>query len=97
MSLYACPVGAKFQITLPKSIRLALGIKGKGDMVALNMEGAKITLAKARIEPEEPFSEEEWAKILAMSQEPANKSFSSGKAFLKDTRKITARIKKKHH
>ncbi|MBI4668035.1 MAG: AbrB/MazE/SpoVT family DNA-binding domain-containing protein [Elusimicrobia bacterium] len=88
MHAYGCSVGAKFQITLPKAVRAALHIEKKGEMVGFMVQGERVILAKARIEPEETFTQEEWDKLLRLAQEQPEKSFKSGKEFLQDFRKF---------
>ncbi len=62
--IFMSPVGAKAQITLPKAVRRALGVKEKEDMIGFIVEGTRVALT--RIEPvasSDPFTDEEWKKI----------------------------------
>ena len=93
MQFYGCSIGAKFQMTIPKEVRAALGIRHKGEMVGFAVDGAKVSLTKARMEPEESFTAEEWHKILKLAHEKPSKTFHSADAFLKDMKKITSREK----
>lgn len=49
METFCSPVGAKFQITLPKRVREALGIAKPGDLVGFRLDGARVTMARAKI------------------------------------------------
>lgn len=49
METYSSAVGAKFQITLPKKVRQALGIKDPGTLVGFRIEGTRVTIARAKI------------------------------------------------
>jgi|GEM_PF-2163294 len=95
MQTYGCPIGAKFQVTIPKEVRMVLGIKSKGDLVGFMVEGNHVNLTKARIQAEEVFSDEEWQKILQLSKEPSTKTFKSGRAFLKDLKKHTQKLSRR--
>ena len=58
------PVGAKAQVTLPKSVREALHLKAQHDLVGFVIQGDRVALT--RIEPvpsSDPFTEAEWKKI----------------------------------
>ena len=67
------PVGAKAQVTLPKSVREALHLKAQHDLVGFIIQGGRVALT--RIEPvpsADPFTDEEWKKIERLaSQTPA--------------------------
>ena len=67
------PVGAKAQVTLPKSVREALHLKAQHDLVGFIIQGDRVALT--RIEPvpsSDPFTEAEWAKIKQLAtQSPA--------------------------
>ena len=66
-------VGAKAQVTLPKSVREALHLKAQHDLVGFVIHGGRVALT--RIEPvpsSDPFTDEEWKKIERLaSQAPA--------------------------
>ena len=71
-------LGAKAQVTLPRLVRQALGLKEKQDLVGFIIDGKRVALT--RIEPvpsSDPFTVAEWLKL---KEEPA-------------TAKITKRIK----
>ena len=58
------PVGAKAQVTLPKSVREALHLKAQHDLVGFVIQGGRVALT--RIEPvpsSDPFTDAEWVKI----------------------------------
>ena len=67
------PVGAKAQITLPKSVREALHLKAQHDLVGFVIRGGRVALT--RIEPvpsSDPFTDREWKQIdRLVSQVPA--------------------------
>ena len=49
METFACPVGAKFQVTLPKRVRAALGIEKPGELVGFRVERGRVVMARAKI------------------------------------------------
>ncbi|MDE2292578.1 MAG: AbrB/MazE/SpoVT family DNA-binding domain-containing protein [Elusimicrobia bacterium] len=78
METLSSPVGAKFQITLPKRIRAALGIRKAGERVGFRLEGSRVVLAKAEVRfEEEPFTDEEWAKLVAMVRSAPRPAYSA--------------------
>ena len=91
MQTWSSPVGVKFQITLPKKIREALGIRQAGELIGFLLDGSKVVLTKAEITPQgETFTEKEWAKLVALSEAPARKSYSA-KSYISRHRKLTQR------
>ena len=67
------PVGAKAQVTLPKSVREALHLKAQHDLVGFVIQGNRVALT--RIEPvpsTDPFTNTEWKTIEQLAaQTPA--------------------------
>ncbi len=85
--MYMSPLGVKAQVTLPKVVRKALGLKEKKDFVGFVVEGHRVALT--RIEPvpsTNPFTEEEWVKIERLAAKPPLVVFTSSKASLKHLR-----------
>lgn len=91
MQTWSSHVGAKFQITLPKKVREALGVSRPGELVGFLVDGSKITLTKAEICPQaDPFTEEEWGKLLGLAKSPARKA-RAARHFLARHRTLTRR------
>ena len=91
MQTFSSPVGAKFQITLPKKVREALGIRQAGDLVGFLVDGSKVALAKAEIAPQgQAFTESEWAKLVGLSEAPVRKT-RSAKAYIQRHRGLIRR------
>ena len=87
--IFMSPLGAKAQVTLPKAVRLALGLKEKEDVLGFIVDGKKVALT--RIEPipsSNPFTEEEWEKIERLASAPPAAVFTSSKESLKHLRKM---------
>lgn len=75
--LFLSPLGNKAQVTLPKAVREALGVKEKRDLVGFVVDGHRV--AVTRIEPvpsSDPFTEEEWKKIRRLAAKPPVAAFS---------------------
>lgn len=76
------PVGKKAQVTLPKPVREALGVKEKEDMVGFVVEGRRVALT--RVEPvisSDPFTEDEWRKIEKLAaKKPVAAFHTSGES-----------------
>lgn len=73
--IYLSPLGEKAQITLPKAVRKALGLREK-DLVGFFVERNRV--AVSRIEPlssSDPFTKEEWAKIRKLASRPPRAVF----------------------
>ena len=72
-TIITSPVGAKAQITLPKSVRQALHLKAQHDLVGFVIQGGRVALT--RIEPvpsSDPFADHEWKIIEQLvSRAPA--------------------------
>lgn len=82
------PVGKKAQVTLPKPVRQALGVKEKEDMVGFVIEGRRVALT--RVEPlisSDPFTEEEWNKIEKLVAKKPTASFQDSRGSLAYLRK----------
>ncbi|MBI4248026.1 MAG: AbrB/MazE/SpoVT family DNA-binding domain-containing protein [Elusimicrobia bacterium] len=89
MQTWSSHVGAKFQVTLPKKVRDILGIRNKGEIIGFVADGSKVFLTKAEITPQaDPFTEDEWAKMLRLSESRAKKT-SPAKEFLRRHRRLT--------
>jgi len=90
MQTWSSPVGAKFQITLPKQVRETLGISRPGELVGFLVDGSRITLTKAEITPQaDPFTEAEWAKLVHLATAPAQAV--PAKRFLARHKRLTRR------
>ena len=91
MQTWSSHVGAKFQITLPKKIREALGVSRPGELVGFFVDGSKITLTKAEIAPQaDSFTEAEWGKLLGLAKSPVKKA-RAARQFLVRHRTLTRR------
>ena len=91
MQTWSSPVGVKFQITIPKPVREALGVGRPGELVGFSVDGSQITLSKAKIAPQaDSFTEAEWNKLVRMAKSPAKKT-RSAKNFLARHKKLTRR------
>lgn len=89
MQTWSSPIGVKFQITLPKKVREALGIRSPGELVGFVVDGTKVVLTKAAIVAQgETFTEEEWAKLTRLADVPVRKSYGA-KAYLRRHRRLT--------
>ena len=89
METWSSHVGAKFQITLPKHVRKALGITHPGELVGFLVDGSEITLTKAEITPQaDPFTEAEWSKLVRLAKSPAKKTLPA-KRFLARHKRLT--------
>lgn len=69
--IITAPVGAKAQVTLPKSVREALHLKARQDLVGFVIQGDRVALT--RIEPvpsSNPFTAVEWARIERLAAQP---------------------------
>ena len=67
------PVGAKAQVTLPKSVREALHLKAQHDLVGFVIQGGRVALTRIEAVPStDPFTDGEWKKIEQLAaQTPA--------------------------
>lgn len=91
MQTWSSPVGAKFQITIPKPVREALGVGRPGELIGFSVDGSRITLSKAEIAPKaDSFTEDEWRKLIRLAKSPARKT-RSAKSFLARHEKLTCR------
>ena len=89
MYTWSSPIGAKFQITIPKGVREALGIHHSGETIGFLHDGSKVVLTKAEIVPEgQTFTEEEWTKLICLSETPVRKTYSA-KAYIVRHQKLT--------
>jgi len=89
MQTWSSHVGAKFQITLPKHVREAMGITHPGELVGFLVDGSKITLTRAEISPRgDAFTEAEWTKLVRLAKFPAKKT-SPAKRFLARHKRLT--------
>ena len=78
-------LGPKGQITLPKEVRIVIGVLEKGDLVGfmLDKKSGSVKLAKMDVRPsEESYTAEELRKLLKIAHDKQSKSFVSAKDFL---------------
>ena len=78
-------LGAKAQVTLPKAVRHALGLRAKEDVVGFIVNGNRVALT--RVEPlpsSDPFTDEEWGKIRKLATRGPVGGFSGSKQSLKE-------------
>lgn len=90
MTWVTAPLGPKGQITLPKEIREALGLKNKGDLVGFVVDPNSSTVRLTRMElhpAKENYTEDELRKLAGLAKE-GGKKFSSPEDFLKHIEKI---------
>ena len=91
MTWVTATLGPKGQITLPKAIRQALGLREKGELVGFILdEGSKsVRLARMEIRPaREGYSEEELRKLMGIAKERGGKKFASAEDFLRHLDKL---------
>ena len=80
------PLSSKAQLTLPKRVREFLGVREKGDRggFLIDEKAHRIMIARVDLVPaEQPYTDEEIRKLLALRKEPGGKTFDSAEAFLK--------------
>ncbi|MBI5245182.1 MAG: AbrB/MazE/SpoVT family DNA-binding domain-containing protein [Elusimicrobia bacterium] len=83
--MFLSHLGNKAQVTLPKAVRQALGLKVKEDVVGFIVEGNRV--AVTRVEPlpsSDPFTDEEWKKIRKLAARGPVSGFSGSKESLKE-------------
>ena len=86
MTWFTATLGPKGQITLPKKVRMALGIVEKGGTVGfvLDEKAGSVRLAKMEVRPaEDAYTEEELRKMLKIARTKDRKRFDSAEDFLK--------------
>ncbi len=89
MTMAMSVVGEKAQITLPKAVRAALKIHGKGERVGFIMEGRQVILTKVAVVPVTPdYTDAELDALERLSRERPVRTFRSGKAFMKALRNM---------
>lgn len=89
MALATSVVGAKAQVTLPKSVREALKIRGKGECIGFILEEGRVILTKAAVVPAaEEFTDQVWRNLLELSRQKGGRTYRSGKTFLKALRRM---------
>ena len=91
MTWFTATLGPKGQITLPKKVRLALGIVEKGGTVGfvLDEKVGSVRLAKMEVRPaEDSYTEEELRKMLKISRARDDKGFGSAEAFLSHLKRL---------
>ena len=87
MTWLTAMLGPKGQITIPKEVRLALGIADKGNMVGflLDERSGRVELAKMVVSPSnDNYTEQELRQLLKISCQKGGKHFETGKDFLKN-------------
>ena len=91
MTWVTAPLGPKGQITLPKEIREALGLKEKGALVGfvLDEKSKSVRLSRMEVRPAgEAYTEEELRKLLGLVKERGGRRFGSAKEFLSHLQKL---------
>ncbi len=91
MTWLTAPLGPKGQITLPKEIREALGLKNPGDRVGfvIDPKTSTIRLTRMEIKPaESEYTEEELRKMMGLVKERGGKKFTKAEDFLKSIEKL---------
>ena len=91
MTWVTAPLGPKGQITLPKEIREALGVKNRGDLVGfvIDPKSSTIKLARMEVTPAQgSYTEEELRKLAGLAKEKGGKKFASAEEFLNHIEKI---------
>ena len=86
MTWLTATLGPKGQITLPKKVRVTLGVVEKGDLVGfmLDEKSGAVRLAKMEVNPAEGvYSRDELRKLLKMTHDTGGKHFDSAKNFLR--------------
>lgn len=77
-------VKANGDLHLPKLVKQALRLRGKGGLVGFVIEGQRVLLTKATIVPDSPLSDEELAYLARLSKRGAGKrTFRSTDAALR--------------
>ncbi len=84
--LLLASVSEKGQVTIPKSVRKALGISPH-TMVGFRLVRGKVQLLSVEITEKEPYTEEEWSKIKKMVKQKG-KSFDTPDDAKKYLRKL---------
>lgn len=91
MQTLSSPIGVKFQITLPKKVREALGIRRAGELLGFLVDGSKVTLTKAEVVPQgRSFTAREWAKLVRLSEGSRGRT-RSAKEYLRRHRRLVRR------
>jgi len=66
--LVPADVKANGELRLPKSVRQALHLRGKGGLVGFVIEGDRVLLTKATVVPEPTLSDQEIASLARLSK-----------------------------
>lgn len=66
--LVPADVKANGELRLPKPVRQALHLRGKGGLVGFAIEGNRVLLTRATIVPEPTLSDQEIASLARLSQ-----------------------------
>lgn len=89
MNMATSVIGEKAQITLPKAVREALKIHGKGERVGFILEGRQVILTKVAVVPvSSDYTAAELSALERLSRERPVRTFRSGKAFVKALRNM---------
>lgn len=91
MTWITATLGPKGQITLPKQVREALGMKEAGDLVGfvLDEKAGSVRLARMEIRPaDEDYTQEEFRKLGQLAKAAGGKKFTSAEDFLQHIRKL---------
>ena len=70
-TLISTDVNAQGELRLPKPVRRALHLAGKGGLVGFVIEHGRVLLTKATIVPESALSDEELAGLARLSKRGA--------------------------
>lgn len=91
MTWFTATLGPKGQITLPKKIRMALGIVEKGETVGfvLDEKEGSVRLARMEVCPvQDTYSEEDLRKMLKVARGKDRKQFNSAEDFLEHINRL---------
>ena len=89
-ALTTAPVGAKGQMTLPKKVRQLLRLNAPGELVGFLVDERThaVRLTKVDLVPaDDPFTAEEYQKLIKLTKTSGGKTFTSYEAFLKDLKR----------
>ena len=89
MTMATSVVGVKAQITLPKAVREALNIRGKGERVGFILEGNRVILTRAAVVPVAPdYTDAELDALERLSRQSRGRIYRSWKTFLRAHKRL---------
>ena len=91
MTWITATLGPKGQITLPKQVREALGMKEAGALVGFILDErlGSVRLTRMEVRPAgEEYTEEELRKLHKLAQARGGKKFASAEDFLQHIKKL---------